>query len=36
MASGPDPQLMDAVDAVIDGEPFDARQEKAAMERGWE
>jgi hypothetical protein len=36
MASGPDPQLMEAVDAAIDGEPFDAAQEKAAAERGWE
>ena len=35
MASGGDPQLMEAVDASIDGEPFDAAQEKAAMERGW-
>ena len=35
MASGPDPQLMEAVDAAIDGEPFDAAQEKAAAERGW-
>lgn len=35
MASGADPQLMEVVDAVIDGEPFDAAQEKAAMEKGW-
>jgi hypothetical protein len=35
MASGPDPQLMEAVDASIDGEPFDAAEEKAAAERGW-
>ncbi len=35
MASGGDPQLMEAVDASIAGEPFDAAQEKAAMERGW-
>ena len=35
MASGPDPQLMEAVDAAIDGEPFDEAQEKAAAERGW-
>ena len=35
MASGADPQLMEAVDAAIDGEPFDAAQEKSAMERGW-
>ena len=35
MASGPDPQLMEAVDASIDGDPFDAAEEKAAAERGW-
>jgi hypothetical protein len=35
MAAGADPQLMEAVDAVIDGEPFDAAEEKAAAERGW-
>ena len=35
MASGANPQLMEAVEASIAGEPFDAAQEKAAMERGW-
>jgi hypothetical protein len=35
MASGPNLQLMEAVDAAIDGEPFDEAQEKAAAERGW-
>ena len=35
MASGSDPRLLEAVDAAIEGEPFDAAQEKAAMERGW-
>jgi hypothetical protein len=35
MATVPDPQLMETVDATIDGAPFDAKQEKAAMERGW-
>lgn len=35
MASGQDPQLMEAVEASIDGEPFDAEQERKAMERGW-
>jgi hypothetical protein len=35
MASGANPQLLGAVDAAIDGEPFDAAQEKSAMERGW-
>lgn len=33
--AGTSTQLMEAVDASIDGEPFDAAQEKAAMERGW-
>jgi hypothetical protein len=35
MASGQDPQLMEAVEASIDGEPFDAEQERAAMRQGW-
>ena len=35
MAGGANPQLMEAVDSAIDGEPFDAAQEKAAAERGW-
>jgi hypothetical protein len=35
MAAGADPRLMDMVDESIAGEPFDASQEKAAMERGW-
>jgi hypothetical protein len=35
MASGQDPQLMEAVEASIDGEPFDAEQERKAMEQGW-
>jgi hypothetical protein len=35
MASGQNPQLMEAVDAAIDGEPFNAAEEKAAAERGW-
>ena len=35
MASGANPQLLEAVDATIAGEPFDAAQEKAAAERGW-
>ena len=35
MAGGPDPRLLEEVDAIIDGEPFDAAQEKAAAERGW-
>ena len=35
MASGQDPQLLEAVDASIDGAPFDAEQERTAMEQGW-
>ena len=35
MASGQDPQLMEAVETSMDGEPFDAAQEKAAMDKGW-
>lgn len=35
MASSGDPRLMEAVDAVIVGEPFDADEERAAMKRGW-
>ena len=35
MASGQNPQLLEAVDAAIDGEPFDEAEEKAAAERGW-
>ena len=35
MASGQDPQLMEAVELSIDGEPFDAGQERSAMEQGW-
>jgi hypothetical protein len=35
MAGGPNPQLLEEVDAIIDGEPFDAAQEKAAAEKGW-
>jgi hypothetical protein len=35
MASGQDPQLMEAVEASIDGEPFDVEQERKAMEQGW-
>ena len=35
MAGGLTPQLLEEVDAIIDGEPFDAAQERAAMERGW-
>lgn len=33
--AGTNAQLMEAVDASIDGDPFDAAQERAAMEGGW-
>jgi hypothetical protein len=35
MASGADPRLLEIVDSTIAGEPFDAAQEKDALERGW-
>ena len=35
MAGGPNPRLLEEVDSIIDGEPFDAAQEKAAAEKGW-
>jgi len=35
MAAGPDPRLMDMVDESMAGEPLDAAQERAALERGW-
>ncbi len=35
MASEQDPELMEAVQASIEGEPFDAVQEEAAMRKGW-
>ena len=35
MAAGTDPNLAALVDSTIDGEPFDAGQEKAAKARGW-
>ena len=35
MASGQDPQLMEAIEASIDGAPYDAAQEEAAMRAGW-
>ena len=35
MAAGADPRLMEMIDSVITGEPFDAQQEQAALERGW-
>ncbi len=35
MAAGQHPQLARLIDATIAGEPFDATQEKAALERGW-
>ena len=35
MAAGEDPRLAALIDQMIRGEPFDAAQEKAALERGW-
>lgn len=35
MASGQDPRLIEAVEASIEGEAFDAAQEKEAMKKGW-
>lgn len=35
MAAGMDPNLASLVDLTMDGEPFDAAQEKAAKARGW-
>lgn len=35
MAAGVDPNLAALIDSTIEGEPFDAGQEKAAQARGW-
>lgn len=35
MAAGPDPNLAALVDSAMQGEAFDAEQEKAAKARGW-
>ena len=35
MAAGTDPNLAALIDSTIQGEPFDAAQEKAAKARGW-
>lgn len=35
MAAGEDPRLSAMIDEMIRGEPFDAAQEKAALDRGW-
>jgi hypothetical protein len=35
MAAGADPNLAALIDSAIQGEPFDAEQEKAARDRGW-
>lgn len=35
MAAGADPRLMELVDSTMAGEPLDAEQERAALERGW-
>jgi hypothetical protein len=36
MAAGADPNLGALIDATISGEPFDAAQERAALQRGWQ
>lgn len=36
MAAGTDPNLAALIDSTIDGEAFNAEQEKAARDRGWE
>lgn len=35
MAAGEDPRLATLIDDTIRGEPFDAAQEKAALQKGW-
>jgi hypothetical protein len=35
MAAGQDPNLAALIDSTIAGDPFDADQEEAALERGW-
>jgi hypothetical protein len=35
MAAGDDPRLAALIDETIDGEPFDAAQERAALDKGW-
>lgn len=35
MTAGADPSLAALVDSAIDGEPFDAGEEKSARDRGW-
>jgi hypothetical protein len=35
MAAGMDPNLAALVDSTMTGEPFDAAQEKAALEKDW-
>jgi hypothetical protein len=35
MATGADPRLAALIEATIAGEPFDAAQEREALERGW-
>jgi hypothetical protein len=35
MAAGMDPNLAALVDSTIAGEPFDAAQEKTALQKGW-
>lgn len=35
MAAGADPALAATIDSMIEGEPFDAMQEKAVRDAGW-
>src|SRR4029453_1412700 len=35
MAAGQDPRLAELIDQTIAGEPFDAAQERAALQQGW-
>jgi hypothetical protein len=35
MAAGEDPRLAVLIDETINGEPFDAAQERAALDKGW-
>jgi hypothetical protein len=36
MAAGMDPNLAALVDSTMVGEPFDAAQERAARQKGWQ
>lgn len=36
MAAGPSPELASLTERLLDGEPFDSRQERAALQRRWQ